>query len=177
MKVAIVIAFKNFKDEEYFRTREVIEEAGHEIETISIQNGFALGVDGGQIKVDKLIGELNISSCDGLIFIGGPGALGQLDNEGSYNLIGQSLKRSNFVLGAICIAPIIFAHADCFAGYKMTVWSEPLQKWSIKELENARIIYSNDSVVCDKQVITANGPAAAVVFAKQIVVELDKLSR
>lgn len=174
MKIGIIIAFKNFKDEEYFQTRRVLEEAGYKIETISTKHDLADGFDGGQVLIDKTIDEIFIEEYAGLIFIGGPGALKYLDNEKIHELIREIWQKSNLIIGAICITPVILAHANCFSGVKMTVWSDALQRWPIKSIEEKGIIFVDDPVVTDGRLITANGPSSASSFALNIIAMLDK---
>ena len=46
-KIAMVIAFKGFKDPEYFIPRDILETAGAEVVTVSSKKGTAFGDDGG----------------------------------------------------------------------------------------------------------------------------------
>ena len=90
-KIVMIIAFRDFRDEEYFVPKEILEKAGAEIKTASNRIGTAIGTDGGNVKVDLLVSEINpaeladlqskssrdsiqsISSFDAVVFIGGPG--------------------------------------------------------------------------------------------------------
>jgi len=177
MKIGIIIAFKNFKDEEYFQTRKALEKAGYEIETISTKHGQASGFDGDQTLIDKTIDEISIEEYAGLILVGGPGALKYLDNEKMHEFIRKIWQKSDSIIGAICIAPVILAHADCFSDVKMTVWSDALQRWPIKSIEEKGIIFVDDPMVIDGRLITANGPSSVPSFASNIIAMLDKFRR
>ena len=172
-KVVIVIAFRDFRDAEYFITKEVLERVGIEAKTASNKEGVAVGADGGETKVDFLIPKINLADFDGVIFIGGPGCLKSLDNEDSYRLIEEVVSK-NKVLGSICISPLILAKAGVLKGKKATVWSSPLDKKPIKILEEGGADYRPDSVVADGNIITANGPLAAYRFGEAIVEALTK---
>ena len=51
-KIAMIIAFKDFRDAEYFVPKEIFEKAGAEVKTVSDKLGTAIGADGGDTKVD-----------------------------------------------------------------------------------------------------------------------------
>lgn len=167
-KVAMIIAFKDFRDEEYFVPKEILEGAGAEIKNVSTQTGEAMGAEGGEVKINLLIQELNISDFDAIVFIGGPGALKYLDNENSYKVAKETISQ-NKVLAAICISSTILAKAGVLEGKKATVWSSSMDKSPIKILEENNAIYQADDVVADGKIITASGPAAAKKFGESIV--------
>jgi len=167
-KIAIIIAYKDFRDEEYFIPKEVLENAGAEIKTASTKKGTAIGADGGEVEIDLLVSEINPADFDAIVFIGGPGALKYLDNEDSYQLAKKTISQ-NKVLAAICISPVILAKAGVLEGKKATVWSSPMDRGPVKILENNGAIYQDESVVVDGKIITGNGPAAAEEFGKAII--------
>lgn len=167
-KVAMVIAFKDFRDEEYFVPKEILEEVEAEVKTASNKMGTAIGADGGEVEVDLLLSDLNPADFDAIVFIGGPGCLDNLDNEESYRVVKETVSR-NKVLAAICISPVILAKAGVLEGKKATVWSSPMDKSPVKILEENGAIYQDELVVVDGKIITANGPAAAKKFGEAIV--------
>lgn len=167
-KIAMIIAFRDFRDEEYFIPKEILEKAGAEIKTASTEKGTAIGADGGEANIDFLIEEINPANFDAIIFVGGPGALRYLDNEKSYQLAQQTL-RADRILSAICIAPAILAKAGVLQGKKATVWSSPLDKSAVKILKEKGAIYQSESVVVDGKIVTADGPGAAKDFAQAII--------
>lgn len=96
----MLIAFKDFRDEEYFVPKEILVKAGAEVKTASSKMGKAMGTDGGQVEVDLTVSEINPADFDAVIFVGGPGCLADLDNENSYNLIKET-KAKYKLLAAI----------------------------------------------------------------------------
>ncbi|PIZ86825.1 MAG: hypothetical protein COX92_02545 [Candidatus Nealsonbacteria bacterium CG_4_10_14_0_2_um_filter_40_15] len=167
-KIAMIIAFRDFRDEEYFVPKEILEAAGVEIKTASNKTGTATGADGGDVKVDLLVSEINPADFDAVVFIGGPGCLENLDNESSYRVAQETISQ-NRVLASICISPVILAKAGVLEGKKVTVWSSTMDKSSIKILEENGAIYEAKSIVRDGKIITANGPSAAKEFGKAII--------
>ena len=172
-KIVIILAFRDFRDVEYFVPKEILETAGAEIKTASTKMRKALGADGGEVKVDLLISEINISSFDAVVFIGGPGCLENLDNENSYRIARETVSQ-NKVLASICISPTILAKAGVLKGKRATIWSSPMQRGPVRILEENGAIYQDEDVVVDGKIITGNGPGAAEEFGKTIVEALTK---
>ena len=172
-KIAMIIAFRDFRDAEYFVPKEIFKKAGAEVKTVSDKLGTAIGADGGDTEVDLLLEDLNISDFDAIVFIGGPGCLSHLDNETSYKIAKEAVNQ-NKVLASICISPVILAKAGVLSGKKATVWSSPLDRGPVKILKENGAIYVDENVVIDGKLITANGPAAAEKFGQKILEILTK---
>jgi protease I len=168
MKIAFIISFSDFRDEEYFVPKSLFESAGFEIKTASNKRGTAVGADGGEAKVDSLVFEVNPANFDAIVFVGGPGCLKHLDDKNSYNLTKETVAQ-NKLLAAICISPVILARTEVLQGKKATVWATPMDKSAVKILEKSGAIYQDSPVVVDGNLITANGPAAAEEFGRQII--------
>ncbi|MBL7150143.1 MAG: DJ-1/PfpI family protein [Candidatus Pacebacteria bacterium] len=191
-QIAIVVSFKDFRDEEYFVPKEILTAAGAKIKTVSTKGGLAVGADGGEAEIDLLISEINIakfadlqsksshdsiqsiSSFDAVVFIGGPGALKYLDNEDFYKLARETIAQDK-VLAAICISPVILAKAGVLEGKRATVWSSPMDKEPIRTLKDYGAVYQDAPVVIDGKIITGNGPAAAKRFTEAIVMLLTEI--
>lgn len=167
-KALFVIAFRNFRDEELFVPKEILEKAGWEVKIASLVKGLAQGADGGEINVDFLIEEVNVDDFDLFVFVGGPGMVENLDNSRFHNLA-QKAKESGKVIAAICIAPALLAKAGILKEKKATVWSNAFNKEPIEILKENGAIYQDQAVVVDENLITANGPSAAYEFAKKIL--------
>jgi protease I len=166
-KVVMIIAFRDFRDAEYFVPKEVLEKEGIEVKTASNKLGTAIGADGGDAQVDLLVSQINPADFDAIIFVGGPGALDALDNENSYKVARETVSQ-NKVLGAICISPLILARAGVLKGKKATVWTD-FTKSQAKILEKEGAIFEEKEVVIDGKIVTANGPKAAKNFGKAIL--------
>ncbi|MBU3918962.1 DJ-1/PfpI family protein [Patescibacteria group bacterium] len=170
-KIAIIISFKNFRDEEYFIPKEIFENNGFEVKTISTEKGIAIGGDGGEAEVDLCLSHLDIDEFDALVFVGGPGAYAFIEDESVWHIIRQARDKGKF-LAAICIAPAILAKAGVLEGKKATIWSSSMDKKPIKILQENGAEYIDKAVVQDGKIITANGPSSAEEFGKSIVQHL-----
>lgn len=167
-KIAIIIAFRDFRDAEYFVPKEILEKAGAKIITVSTKFGTAIGADGGDVEVDILLENLNPAEFAGIVFIGGPGCLQYLDNENSYKIAKETISQ-NKVLGAICVSPVILAKAGVLSGKRATVWSSPMDRGPVRILKENGAIYEDRGVVVDGKIVTGNGPEAAKEFGEKLV--------
>lgn len=174
-KILMVIAFNDFKDEEYFVPKEIFERAGAAVVTVSTQTGTAHGADGGETEVQLSVGaiqELPLQEFIAIVFVGGPGMAQQLDNA-DFQKLAQEAKAADKLVAAICIAPAMLAKAGVLQDKNATVWSSPLDKSAVKVLNEKGAHYQDEPVVQDGKIITANGPAAAKEFAEIIIQQLS----
>lgn len=168
MRVAFFIAFNGFRDEEYIEPKNILEENKITVETISTQKGKAIGKIKIVAEVDKTIDEINPDDYDLLALVGGPGALKELDNNKVQKIFSDFHYKGKPV-AAICISPVILAHAGLLRNKRATVWVDGKD-----ELIKAGAIYSGNSVEIDSKIITANGPMAAKEYGYSILKILRK---
>ena len=102
MKIVMIIAPENFRDEEYFNTRENIEKSGIEVKVASLNPIAISGIKKKEVKVDMLIDEID-NNFDGIVFVGGGGAQVYFENEKVLSLI-RSYYENGKIVAAICIA-------------------------------------------------------------------------
>jgi len=171
-KIAMVIAFKGFMDEEYFVPVQIFNDAGFEVVTVSTSLGTAFASYGGEAEVDILIENLNVKDFDAVVFVGGNGSVKHLSDEKFHNVAKETIKNRKLLAG-ICFAPSILAKAGVLVGKKATVWSRFMDKTTIKILKENGAGYVESNVVSDGNIITANGPEAAEEFAKEIIKKLS----
>ena len=172
-RVAMIIAFKDFRDEEYFIPKQVLRIGGNKITTVSSELGKAIGTYGGEVNIDITLDKLKVDDFDAIIFVGGSGALKYTEDETCWKIAQESVLK-NKVLGAICVGPVILARAGVLSGKKATVWSSPLDKSAVKTLKEEGAIFEDNQVVQDGNIITANGPQAARKFGEAILRVLGK---
>jgi len=161
-KVVMIIAPSNFRDEELFVTKKVLENGGIEIKVASVKKTSIHGMLGGSVIPDLKLDEINLDEFDGIIFVGGIGAQFYWGYEPALKLAQEAFEKGK-VIGAICIAPVILANAGILEGKKSTVWRSEAGRIKAKGA-----IYIEESVVKDGNIITASGPQAAEKFGKMI---------
>lgn len=167
-KILMIVAPRDFRDEEYFVPKGIWEKANWRVETASSTLGIAYGKQGGQATVDFLIEQVEVKDYRAIVLVGGPGARSYLKDLNLHRLLKQAAA-AGIVLAAICIAPLVFASAGILLGKKATVWSSPDDQTAVKALEERGARYLDQSVVVDGRLVTANGPAAARAFAEAVL--------
>ncbi len=159
----MIIAPENFRDEELFVTKNVLESRGAKVMVASLRKGIAKGMLGSTIMVNYTIYEINVSDFDAVVFVGGAGATIYFENERALE-IARSAYGEGKVVGAICLGPVILARAGILEGKHATVW-----KGARDELEKAGVIYTGRDVEVDGKIVTASDPKAAEEFALAII--------
>ncbi|MFC1600322.1 DJ-1/PfpI family protein [Patescibacteria group bacterium] len=160
-KVVMIVAPENFRDEEYFDTREGLEKKGVDVDVASISNPAISGIDKREVHVDKMLPDVG-DEYDGIVFIGGGGAKIYFENQAALALASKYFEDGKIV-AAICIAPLILGHAGVMKDKKATCW-----EGAAKDLEDFGVDYTGKNVEVDGTVITANGPKASGKFGEVI---------
>lgn len=156
--VALVIAEKIFRDEEYLVPKAVLERQGIKVLTVSTTRSMAEGKLGAKVKPDQLIMETKTADLDALAFIGGGGAAQYFDDPIAHRLAHEMVAAGK-PLAAICIAPVILAKAGVLRGKKATVYVD-----GAPELRANGAEYTGANVEMDGLILTGNGPEAAEEF-------------
>lgn len=164
----MIVAFKNFRDEEYFIPKEMFERAGAKVTTASTAVGTAIGVHGGETQSTEILEDLDVSNYDAVVFVGGAGSHALLDNADAHR-IAQEAQKLDKVLAAICFAPTILARAGVLFGKKATVWSSPMDKSAVNILKEEGALYQETPVVVDGNLVTARGPEVAKEFGEEVM--------
>ncbi len=169
-KIAMIIAHRDFRDEEYFIPKRIFLNSNFEIITVSENNDKAIGMHGGEAKIDQIVENMIVDDFDAVLFIGGAGIMDNIDNPYHHRVAREAVEKGK-VLGAICVAPMILAKSGVLKDKKATVWSSPMNKNPIKVLEENGAIFEDEAIVVDGKIVTGNGPMAADQFA-HIVLEV-----
>lgn len=166
-KILMVLAPKDFRDEEYFIPKQILEGYKAKIITTSKTKEAVSAIEKKKIAIDILMKDVTID-YDAIVFIGGPGSTVYFDDKTAQNLAKTAYEQGRIV-AAICITPVILANAGILQGKKATVWySEG------KKLEEKGAVYTGKPVTQDGRIITANGPDSAKEFAETIAKALKK---
>ncbi len=167
----MVIAFQNFRDEEYLVPKSILEQANIRVDTISTQLGVARGKLGHFCGVDLTLDDLQVKDYSAIVFVGGPGVPSIRSHPKSVEHAVTFFQQRKLV-GAICWAPTILAKAGILSGKRATCWvgfDEEYRMTTDKVLASHGAIFVNQPVVQDGNIITANGPSAAREFGNMLV--------
>lgn len=161
--IALVIAEKTFRDEEYQIPKEILGKYGYKVLTVSTSLNEAVGKLGMKVKPEILVEQINSREIDALIFVGGGGSSQYFEDKIAHRLAKQVYEQDKIV-GAICIAPVILAKAGLLKGKKATVFPD-----GANELTNNGAVYTGALVEVDGKIVTGSGPEAAEAFGNQLV--------
>jgi len=164
-KVLMVIAPRDFRDEELSLPRSLLEKKGAKITLASTTAQEIKGMLGAKVTADALLKDVRASDYDAIVFIGGSGAQALFDNADAHRLARDGVNHGKIV-AAICIAPCILAKAGVLKDRKATVFPGR-QFVKILKRSGARVV--DKALVEDGRLVTANGPNAAARFGDAIV--------
>lgn len=163
-KVALFI--ENGSEElEFIAPLDIMRRANLEVDLISANNeDFITSSHNVKIIADKKINEVNnILDYDAIVIPGGmPGSTLLRDNKKIIEFY-QKMYDSGKLVAAICAAPIVLSAAGITDDKEVTSYPG-----FDKEI-NYKSYNSDKAVVIDKNVITAQGPAVAILFGYEIV--------
>lgn len=163
-KVALFI--ENGSEElEFIAPLDIMRRANLEVDLISANNeDFITSSHNVKIIADKKINEVNnILDYDAIVIPGGmPGSTLLRDNKKIIEFY-QTMYNSGKLVAAICAAPIVLSAAGITDDKEVTSYPG-----FDKEI-NCKTYNSDKAVVIDKNVITAQGPAVAILFGYEIV--------
>lgn len=159
----MVVAHRQFSDAEFAAATSVFDREGARWRVAGTALLPAVGSEGTVVRPTLLIGDLRADACDALVFIGGNGVRDYWSHPRVHNLV-RAMHDRGRLLGAICIAPVIFGRAGLLKGRAASC--HPSVR---RDLESCGAQYLLAPVHVDNGVVTANGPTAALDFAEAIV--------
>ncbi len=162
MDVLMVVASKNFRDEEYREPAEALAHAKAGVFIASSSKEVCKGMLGHTVTPDMLLSEADVSKYAAVIFVGGAGASEFFDDETAHKIAREAVEQGK-LLCAICIAPSTLANAGVLNGKEATCFSSEKDNLAAK---GAKFVAKG--VVRDGKIITADGPKSAKAFAKAV---------
>jgi protease I len=161
-KVLMIIAPRDFRDEELFHTKEELEAAGNDVIIASTTTNIATGMLGGTIIPEITIDEVIVDDYDAIVFIGGIGSSIYFNNKKAHDIAREAYIKEK-IIGAICIAPSTLANAGLLREKKATCY--PSEGGNLK---SKGAVYTGRPVEKDGKIITADGPSSARTFGRMI---------
>ena len=171
-KILMIIAQKDFRDEEFREPKAILEKEGIKVTVASTATGTAKGMFGMQVTPDTTIDKVNPAEFDAVVVVGGSGSQTYLWNNLQVHKIVQSLHQHGGLVAAICISPVVLARAGLLKGKKVTVFRTAT---TLNELKKVGALISDAPVVVDGRIITGKGPEAAGEFGQKIAESVVKL--
>ncbi len=154
---------EGFEEIEAVATADILRRGGLDVSLVSVTGELCVkGAHGIVVEADSLLEDMDYDVCDMIALPGGiPGAYNLRDNRELCRKIAV-FNEEGKGLAAICAAPLVFGALGILTGKKATIYPGMEE-----ELKGAEAL--DFPVVRDGNVITAQGPAAAMKFAVAIV--------
>lgn len=168
--VVMIIAPKDFRDEELSEPKKIFEQAGMTVSVASSTLGRVTGMNGETVTPDLPISKINVMNFDAIVFVGGTGAQAYFKSNTIMELVRTAYDNQK-IIGAICIAPTILANAGILNGKKATCYPS-----EASGLRSCGAFYTGSEIEIAGKIVTANGPSAARDFARIIIALLGKQS-
>jgi len=162
-KAVMIIAQNEFREEELFQPKEILEKAGIEVQVASVSLDIARGMAGQTFQPQLQMKDLNVKDFDAVIFVGGAGAIQYWDDPLAHKIV-QDAYNSGKVIAAICVAPVVLSKAGILIGKRATVWFADSGQLIVGGAK-----YSRNNVEKDGKIITASGPNASSEFGEELV--------
>jgi protease I len=165
-KVAILAA-DMFERVELEEPRKALEEAGADVEIVSIHDGVIKGFDhfdpANTVQVDRTVGEVSADDYDALMIPGGVGNPDQLrGDERAVAFVGE-IHEAGKPMAVICHGPWMLVEAGVVRGKRVTSW--PTLETDIR---NAGGEWVDREVVVDGNVVTSRKPDDIPAFTREM---------
>lgn len=170
-KILMVIAPKDFRDEELFEPMNIFENHGYKVDVASTRKGECVGMLGHKIYVNLTIDEVNPNDYVALVIPGGIGSKEYLWNNKKLLELVREFYEENKTVAAICLSPVVLAEAGILKGKKATVFPD---KEAIEELKKYGAIYVDKGVVRDGKIVTAKSPEYARLFGLEVLKTIEQ---
>lgn len=164
-KVLMVIPHTQFRDEEFFEPKAILEEGGAAVRVASSTARTCYGIKGGVVTADLSIADAKAEDFDCLVLCGGSSVPQFLWNDKKLQELATAMSSGGKVVAAICLSTVILAKAKLLAGKEATVYFLPA---AINELKSGGATYVTKPLLVHDKLIMAEGPEESGRFGQAI---------
>jgi protease I len=174
-KVAILAA-DGVEKVELEQPREVLRQAGAQVEVLSLKNGEIQARNhdlepAGTVAVDRAVKDASVEEFDGLVLPGGTVNPDKLRLDRSAVSFVRDFVVSGKPVGAICHGPWTLVEAGVAVGRTLTSYP------SIRtDLRNAGAHVVDEEVVVDGNLITSRSPSDLPAFCEALVTQFARVT-
>ena len=166
-KVAILAA-DMFERVELEEPRKALEDAGAEVEVVSIDDGEIQGFDhfdpANTVPVDRTVEEVSPDDYDALLIPGGVGNPDQLRGDENAVAFVRGFHEAGKPMAVICHGPWVLVEAGVVRGKRVTSW--PTLETDIR---NAGGEWVDEEVVVDGNLVTSRKPDDIPAFNREML--------
>jgi protease I len=166
-KVAILAA-DMFERVELEEPRKALENAGADVEIVSIHDGEIQGFDhfdpANTVPVDRTVEEASADDYDALLVPGGVGNPDQLRGDENAVAFVRAFHDAGKPMAVICHGPWVLVESGAVRGRRLTSW--PTLETDIR---NAGGEWADEEVVVDGNLVTSRKPDDIPAFNREML--------
>jgi len=164
-KVLMVIPYTQFRDEEFFEPKKILEEEGANVVIASTVARVCRGMRGGSVQADIAIADAKVDDYAALVICGGSSVPDFFWNDKKLQEFATAMSGAGKIVAAICLSTVVLAKAKLLAGREATVYFLPQ---AIQELKDAGAKYVKKTLIIHNNIILAEGPPDSQRFGQAI---------
>jgi protease I len=166
-----MLSADNFEDTELLVPFYRLKEEGIQIDLASLKPGSIKGKHGYEVKVDKVLDQIDPAGYDLLLLPGGK-APEALRNDVRAQTIARYFMDRNLPVAAICHGPLTLISAGLLKGRRATCY-----KTVVPELKGAGVLYEDNEAVIDGNLLTSRSPDDLPAFMREMMKMLRQAER
>jgi len=164
-KVLMVIPHTQFRDEEFFEPKKILEDAGAKVVVASTSVRPCHGMKGGLAQADISIADAKADDYAALVICGGSSVPGFFWNDKKLQEIVTAMHAAGKVVAAICLSTVVIARAKLLIDREATVYFLPE---AIHQLKEGGARYIKDTLIIHNNIILAEGPPDSERFGQAV---------
>jgi len=164
-KVLMVIPHTQFRDEEFFEPKKILEDEGAKVVVASTSVRTCRGMKGGTVQSDLAIADAKADEYAGLVLCGGSSVPDVFWNDKKLQELVVAMATAGKVIAAICLSTVVLAKAKLLADREATVYFLPE---ALEELKAAGAKYVPETLLIHNNIILAEGPPDSQRFGQAI---------
>src|SRR5262249_51826347 len=123
--VLLVIPHTQFRDEEFFEPKKILEDEGATVVVASTTAGMCRGMKGGAAQAGITIADAKTDDYAAIVLCGGSSVPEVFWNDKKLLELVTAMGAAGKVIAAICLATVVLAKAKLLAGREATVYFLP----------------------------------------------------
>lgn len=164
-KVLVIIPHTQFRDEEFFEPKKILEAEGAKVTVASSTARMCRGLKGGTAQAELAIADAKADDYAGVVLCGGSSVPEFFWNDKKLQELVTAFAAAGKVVAAICLSTVVLAKAKLLAGREATVYFLPQ---AIEELKQAGAKYVKETLLIHNNIILAEGPPDSQRFGQAI---------
>src|SRR5262245_21632055 len=164
-KVLMVIPYTQFRDEELFEPKKILEDEGAKVVIASTAARACRGMKGGSIQAAIAIADAKPDDYSACVLCGGSSVPDFFWNDKKLQEFVTAMSGAGKVVAAICLSTVVLAKAKLLIGREATVYFLPQ---AIQELKDAGAKYVKETLLIHNNIILAEGPPDSQRFGQAI---------